>query len=365
MDLVDFAREDFGNRDCDHLIYVTRLDLCDIIRIMNANKMPRAGARKRHILRWVFLAVLAVVAVAVVLNREWIYDWYRGVSYQPSNEMATIRDKLQLTGRGEFLFNAAQPELNAAEEFNANCRQDEDEVAVLGCYNNGDIFVYNIDAAELNGIRELTTAHELLHVVWARMSEDEKVALVEPLTRTFDANQDFLAEEINQYDISEKQEELYVRAGTEVKNLPEALEKHFAEIFKDQDMIVDFYDSYIVIFRKIKAEMGNLVSEMEELKEAISVKTAEYEEVYSQLEADIVSFNNCAEVAGCFSSEAEFYASRNQLIARQNELNLMNDEINNMVDVYNAKVDVYNADVTESRKLQDMINSNSKVEQIR
>ena len=343
--------------------YATRLDLCDIMMVMSDTLQVKT--RKRHVLGWLFLLVVIVASVFLILKREWIYDWYRGVSYQPSSEMVTIRDKLQLTGRGEFLFNAAQPKLSAAEEFNANCRQDESEVAVLGCYTNGDIFVYNIDAAELNGIRELTTAHELLHAVWARMSEDEKVALVESLTRTFDANRDFLAEEINQYDVNEKQEELYVRAGTEVKNLPEALEKHFAEIFKDQDMIVDFYDSYIAVFRKIKAEMEKLVSEMEALKEAINTKMAEYEEVYGQLEADIVSFNSCAEVAGCFGSEAEFYASRNQLIVRQNELNLMNDEINNLVDAYNAKVDTYNADVTESRKLQDMINSNSKVETIK
>lgn len=322
-------------------------------------------ARKKHIFGWVFLVALVGVVALVVLNREGIYDWYRGLTYQPSDEMATIRDKLQLTGRGEFLFNAAQPELNEAAEFNRNCRQDEDEVAVLGCYTTGNIYVYDIDAAELDGIRELTAAHELLHTVWARMSEDERVALVEPLTRTFEANQDFLGEEINSYDISEKQEELYVRAGTEVKDLPEVLEAHFAEIFRNQDAIVDFYDSYIMVFREIKAEMEELMSEMEEIKAEIDAKTAEYEEAYSQLEADIVIFNSCAEVVGCFKSESEFYSRRNELVNRQNTLNALNDEINGLINEYNAKVDSYNADVTESHKLQDMINSNSKVEKIK
>lgn len=322
-------------------------------------------ARKKHIFGWVFLVALVGVVALVVLNWEGIYDWYRGLTYQPSDEMATIRDKLQLTGRGEFLFNAAQPELNEAAEFNRNCRQDEDEVAVLGCYTAGNIYVYNIDAGELKGIRELTAAHELLHAKWARMSDDEKVALVEPLTRVFDANQSFLADEINVYDVSEKQEELYVRAGTEVKDLPATLEKHYAEIFKDQDAVVDFYNSYIAVFREIKAQMERLAIEIETLKNEIDIKMAEYEAELVALDAEILNFNSCAETVGCFSNEWEFYARRNILVAREDGLNALNDEINNLIDIYNVKIDEYNANVMESRKLQNMINSNSGVDKIK
>lgn len=323
---------------------------------MIMNKMPQKKLR----LGWIIVMVLMViVAVIVVLNRAWIYDWVRGVSYRPSGEMAAIRDELQLTGAGEFLFNAVQPELNAAEEFNENCRNDESEIAVLGCYTAGNIYIYNIDAAELKGIRELTAAHELLHAKWARMSDDEKVALVEPLTRTFDANQ-FLADEINSYDVSEKQEELYVRAGTEVKDLPAALEKHYAEIFGNQDAVVDFYNSYITVFREIKAQMEELTNEMEALRAEIDGKTANYEAELAALEVDIANFNSCAETAGCFNSEWEFYVKRNILVARENNLNALNNEINNLIDIYNVKVNEYNANAMESRKLQNMINSKAE-----
>ena len=323
---------------------------------MIMNKMPQKKLR----LGWIIVMVLMVIVVViVVLNRAWIYDWVRGVSYRPSGEMAAIRDELQLTEAGEFLFNAAQPELNAAEEFNENCRNDESEIAVLGCYTAGNIYVYNIDAAELKGIRELTAAHELLHAKWARMSDDEKVALVEPLTRTFDANQ-FLADEINSYDVSEKQEELYVRVGTEVKDLPAALEKHYAEIFGNQDAVVDFYNSYITVFREIKAQMEELTNEMETLRAEIDGKMANYEAELAALEVDIANFNSCAETAGCFNSEWEFYAKRNILVARENNLNALNNEINNLIDIYNVKVNEYNANAMESRKLQNMINSKAE-----
>ncbi len=319
----------------------------------------RKRTRKWHFVGGAVLILIAVVVVAGVLNRAWIYDWYRGVSYAPSDEMVAIRDKLNLTDDGEFLFNAAQPILSEAKEFNQECRQEESETAVLGCYTSGNIYIYNITAAELDGIRELTTAHELLHAKWARMSEDERRDLTEGLTHVFEDNQEQLESEIDAYEIGDRQEELYVRAGTEVKKLPEELEKHYGEIFENQDKIVDYYESYITVFREIKAKMAGLLEEMEVLKEEIATYTADYERQAGQLEADIVSFNSCAGVRGCFENEEEFYVRRRQLLVKQSELEKMNDEINDLIDEYNKKVEEYNADVTESRKLQDMINSNT------
>lgn len=321
--------------------------------------------QKRHLFGWLCLLLLIILAIAVVLNREWLYDFYRGVSYQPSSEMAQIRNSLQLTDRGEFLFNAAQPELSGAAEFNSYCRNGESEIAVLGCYTAGNIYVYNITDQRLNGIRELTSAHELLHVNWARMSDDEKTSLVEPLTRTFEANQDFLSEEINNYNTDEKQEELYVRAGTEVANLPDVLEQHYAKIFKDQDAIVAYYNSYISVFRTLQAEMDSLKSEMGNIKSEIDSKTNEYEQRSAQLNADITSFNNCAEKAGCFTSEYDFYARRDELVTEQTALETIYNEINNLISTYNAKVESYNADVLESEKLNTIINSAAQPQEIK
>lgn len=309
--------------------------------------------------------ILVVVAVAGVLNREWIYDWFRGVTYQPTAEMAKIRDKLDLTERGVFLFSATQPELNEAEVFNANCRQDESEVAVLGCYTAGNIYIYNIVDARLAGIRELTVAHELLHAVWARMSDGEKKELEPVLRQVYNANLEVLKDDIETYAESEKLEEMFVRAGTEIKKLPEVLEKRYAEIFKDQDSVVSFYDSYITVFREIKSQMERLASEIESLKSEIDMKMMEYEAEVAALDADIANFNSCAEIVGCFASEGDFYARRNTLVAREVSLKSLGNNIDNMINIYNAKVDEYNADATESRKLQNIIDSKAEAVEIK
>ena len=302
------------------------------------------------------------IVVTILLNRLWIYDWYRGISYQPTMDMASIRDGLELTERGRFLFDASQPELNDADTFNNNCRQDETEVAVLGCYTVGSIYVYNITHAELEGIRELTTAHELLHAVWARMSNDEKKALQPVLQQVYKNNLDILQDDIETYDEPERVEEIFVRAGTEIKILPSELERYYTDIFVDQDKIVDYYNGYIEVFRMIEERMKVLTGEMKELSAEIDAFTVDYNRQASQLEADVVSFNSCAEVAGCFRDENEFYAQRASLMARQNALVELNAQINELIVEYNSRVEEYNANVTESRKLQNLINSNSTVE---
>lgn len=301
----------------------------------------------------------------MVLNRQWLYDFYRGQTYQPSSEMLKIRESLDLTERGEFLFNAAQPELKASEEFNAHCRAGDTEIAILGCYAEGNIYVYNITEAELNGVRELTTAHELLHVVFTRMTDEEKAALRPALEQVYQDNKVILEEDLNTYAAGEQFEELYVRAGTEVAALPEVLEKHYAEVFGDQDRVVAFYDSYNGVFRALKAELDELSAEMEVLNVEIEQKTNEYKSRSEQLNASVVSFNSCAAVAGCFATEEDFYNQRAVLVAEQEALEGLYGELNRLIDAYNVKVEAYNADVLRSEKLNTMINSNAKPQEIK
>lgn len=318
--------------------------------------------KRHHYGWWVFLLAVLCVIVVVVLNRVWIYDWYRGVSYRPTDEMVNIRNALDLTSDGKFLFDAAQPALNSADEFNVNCRKDESNIAVLGCYSGGNIYIYDIRTEELDGIRELTTAHELLHAMWARMGEDEKRELTVVLKKVYEDNLDILKDDIETYDEGEQLEEIFVRAGTEVKVLPGELEKYYTEVFNNQDRIVEYYDSYISVFKEIRRRMETLLEEMEVLNAKITEATGAYELQAKQLEADVVSFNSCAEVVGCFADENDFNNQRANLVVRQSELIATNEWINTMIDEYNVKVKEYNDNVTESHKLHNKINSNSKVE---
>lgn len=324
-----------------------------------------AHRSSRNYFGWLVFFVLIVAMVVVIGKWDWIRDYYRGQTYEPSAQMLRIRDDLSLTERGVFLFNASQPELNESEEFNSYCRSLSVEIAVLGCYTTDDIHVYNITDSQLDGIRELTTAHELLHAVFARMGEKEREALRGELELVYAQNENILKEELDTYSNDDRFEELYVRAGTEIASLPEGLEKHYGEIFTNQDDIVAFYNKYIAVFRELEAELDALGVEIETINNEITQLTEEYEARANQLNVEISSFNQCAETMGCFGTESEFYGRRAILITEQESLEELYNRIGGLIDNYNAKVETYNADVLRSENLNTIINSNSKPQEIK
>ena len=300
----------------------------------------------------------------IIINRQLVFDFVRGLFYTPTSEMAQIREDLDLTSRDEILFNASQPELNTKEEFNERCRTDDEVSAILGCYTEQTIYVYNIAEEELDGILELTTAHELLHAVYERMSIADRDNLRSLLEKVYADNKEILKDEIESYDATEQLEEIYVRAGTEIKKLPEELEKHYAEIFKDQDKVVGFYDKYIKVFREIEDEFKKLEDEMNELNSQIDTKTDNYENGISVLNSEIEKFNNCANTPGCFGSDYEFYLKRNELVFRQEELQALYDEIDGLINKYNIDVEKFNNNVIRSENLQNIINSYERVNEL-
>lgn len=301
-----------------------------------------------------------VIMLLIFWQHDTIYEYYRGVTYVPSGEMARIRTDLELTERGEAVFNAAQPVLSSKEEFNEHCRTQGVETAILGCYTGGGIYVYNITDEELNGIRELTTAHELLHAVYAKLSDEEKSALKADLEDVYRANEGILAPELKAYNDMERFEELYVRSGTEISDLPDRLERHYAEIFRDQDKIAKYYNSYIKVFNELKTELDSLKAEIDSLNAEYDLKTAEYEDRATWLNTEISEFNTCADIVGCFATEADFYAKRMELVNAQAELDGMYAELNDLIERYNQRVKEYNSDVLKGEELNEKINSSVK-----
>lgn len=327
--------------------------------------MDGGANKKRNIISLVAMGIIIVAVAAIIIKREWIYDFWRGLGYVPTIEMGRIREDLNLTDRGIFLFNASRPVLKDREEFNDTCRSEKDmELAVLGCYTKKTIFVYDVDNDELKGEREFTVAHELLHAAWARMSDGERNELSKDLEQILKDNSS-LSDEIKNYASDEQQEELYVRAGTEVKALSTKLENHYARVFKDQDKIVDYYNSYTNVFRQLEDEMDALAEQIKTINTVIEQKTEEFQTRLEQLNTGIVSFNSCAETAGCFSSQWQFNARRNELITEKQALNDLKDEINELIDDYNVNVEKFNDTSLHREKLVKIVNSNETIEEIR
>lgn len=301
--------------------------------------------------------VLALALLLMIWKRVEIQDYLLGWGYEPTAEMAEIREELGLTARARRIFDASWPELEEREEFNQNCRAGgEGDLAILGCYTNERIYIYNIVSDELVGVRETSTAHELLHAVWVRLTDGERNALDDDLNAVLAQNA-WLVDELAVYGKHEWGEELYVRVGTEVRNLPEALERHYAGIFDDQDRIVEYYEEYIAVFREIEGRMAEISERLEHVQATLDAAAAAYEQKVGQLNAEVVSFNACAVRVGCFATEAEYNSRLALLLQEQKVLMAEYEEINRLVDQYNALVDDYNSNVVHGQMLNNAINS--------
>ena len=333
---------------------------------------PRKNERKKdnkHLMMFLGASVaIILVAAVIVANFTVIKDTVNGMWYRPTPEMEQIRASLNLTGTGYRIFNASMPELMERVEFNSVCREVENEAAILGCYTDDKIYIFNIVDDELLGIKELTTAHELLHAVYNRMSEGDKNRWSGVLNEVYLDNKEVLGEEIDLYKDRQKQEELYVRIGTEIKNLPEELEKHYAEIFDDQDKVVDFYESYITVFREIEQKLGELQKQIESLKTEIDDKTTKYETGAESLNAKIKEFNTCAGTMNCFGTTREFNNKRAAIIAEQESVKKLYAEIDALIQKYNALINEYNQNILHGQMLNMTINSsmslNEQVEEV-
>lgn len=319
---------------------------------------------KSHLVLFVISSLALMVAVTLfAVNFGLIKDVIMGLSYHPSAEMNNIRESLGLTSKGARIFNATLPELKEKDEFNQICRDEESENAILGCYRNDRIYVYDITADELIGVREATSAHELLHAVYHRMSKEEKRELRDALIEVYQNNQDSLGEEIDIYEEDKKEEELYVRVGTEIADLPDILEQHFGGIFKDQDTIAGYYQGYIKVFKEIEKKLEELLLKVHNLEADISSKTSKYETDVAALNSDIAEFNSCAKTPNCFTSNWAFNSKRNGLVARSEALSALYDEIDAAIAEYNKLAAEYNENLLHGQALNMTINSSAKINQ--
>lgn len=272
------------------------------------------------------LLLIAACGLGFFFNRGRIADFIAARAFSPSSEIEQVEKSIELTGRGNSVFYASHPVLQNRDDFNESCNSHDATISVLGCYTNGTIYLYNIQDSELAGVVESTAAHELLHAAWGRMSDSEKSEISNQIKSVYDDEKyhDLLSEDIDIYEDDELIEELHSRIGTEIADLPEALENHYAKYFKNQDNIVKFYDSYIAPFRELSMETTVMAEELEAMKDEIEAKTAAY---------------------------------------HQGE-NIPLDEINDLIKEHNVLVEEYNANILRGRALEGAINSNRQEEEI-
>ncbi len=323
-------------------------------------------ARKSRNLILGLIATATLVAAGFFMDKIIAFFGYtfNNITYSTPAEISQIAEDIGLTNYAKFIFGGTKPNVEDRDTFNVNCNSHDVEISTLGCYHNGEIHIYNVDSDELAGIKESTAAHELMHAVWAHLNVFERQQLEKAILEVYNSEQHNanFKKQLETYSEDELVEELHSRFATEVKDLPEVLEKHYAKYFKNQDELVNFYEHYRLPFEKLDAQFQALSNDLKTLQTDLDELQLDYEEKSASLEKEISEFNSCADTVGCFTSDYVFNSRRNELVQAQVALEDLYSELSQKVDEYNAKVDEYNNSILRGEELDSKMNSNSKNE---
>lgn len=288
----------------------------------------------------VFVLVLAGGTWAL-LNQQDIRDWWVLRSYQPSAEISALAEATDMNERGERVFFASRPQLNDRSSFNTNC-PFPDRSLVLGCFADSHIYIFKVDNTKLDGVEEVTAAHEMLHAAYARMSGSERKK-IDKLTADAYAGlrNDRLTQIIDGYrkdDPESVPNELHSILGTEIRELPAELEAHYANYFDDRGQVVKIAESYEQVFVALQDKIAKLSNQIASLKNKI-------EKAEQDLGGDKASLDAEANRLKQLRDDGDF-----------DEYNAGVPGYNALVSAYNAAVEDYKGFVSSHNKLVEDYN---------
>jgi len=305
---------------------------------------------------------LAFLAVPFVVWWQWhaLYDWYRLRGYTPPPGISTLANQDTMTAYGKHLFYVNHPQLlGDVATFRQDCPESEQTI-VLGCYhpNEDGIYVYNVQDAQLQGVQQVTAAHEMLHGAYDRLSAKDR-NYIDGLLNDFynnDEHDQRIIDEINLYKKTEPNSvtnEMHSVFGTEVSNLPAPLEAYYQKYFSNRGAVTAFADGYQGEFTSRTNQINADDAQLASLKSQISTQEQSLTNQLNQINSDkarLDSLRNSGQIDAYNSGVTSF----------NNEVDVYNsgvDKLHGDIDSYNSLVNSRNAIAGELRSLDSAIDT--------
>lgn len=323
--------------------------------------LPKKKNKSKIVLNLVLFIVLLAASAFIIFFRQRIVDQISFWQFEPTSEVSALTNRLALTSEGTFYLYASHPDIESAADFNSSCSRIENTTSILGCFSNNQIYIYDVTDKRLDGIREVTAAHEMLHAVYQRLSDAEK----DQLSILLEAEYKKLSSDANFVDLmafyaktepGERFNELHSVIGTSVANLDPQLEAHYQKYFFNRQTIVAYNDAYNSVFNDLSNQAAALSEQLNILNASIPTASDQYNISARVLNADVDSFNIRAN-NGDFDSWNQFYSERAELVSRSATINATRVSINADIENFNTLLNKYNSIALESQQLYNSIDS--------
>ncbi|MDB5181705.1 MAG: hypothetical protein JWP13_468 [Candidatus Saccharibacteria bacterium] len=272
--------------------------------------------------------IAPLIAVTLVLllvgNFQSVIDYVRLYNYQPPAEVSALAEQTTMTDTAKRYFYVNHPEVADRSTFNTECNSRGEHTIVLGCYHsvNRGIYLFDVKDVRLDGVEQVTAAHEMLHAAYDRLSSRERKYIDKQLEDFF-ANRvqdERIRSTIEAYRESEPDDlvnEMHSIFATEIAELTPELESHYSKYFNNRAKVVEYASTYQKEFTSRQNQVKEYDARLKGLKESIDANSASLK----QREQDIQAMQRQME-SDRSSGNAESYNAR--------------------VAAYNARVDAYN-----------------------
>ncbi|MCA9328101.1 hypothetical protein KDA14_06240, partial [Candidatus Saccharibacteria bacterium] len=262
----------------------------------------------------------------------------------------------------KHLFYVNKPEIIGGEAFTADCPTGGEKTIVLGCYQSKDrgIFLYKVEDQRLDGVVQVTAAHEMLHAAYDRLSDEERSrvdSMLESFYKTGLSDQR-VKDTIAAYKDSEPSEidnEMHSIFGTEVANLPKELETYYTQYFKNRQAVVQFATDYQAEFTSRQNQVETYDAQLKALKQTIDAN----EKTLATMRASINALRDELDSL----KAAQNYEAYNAKVSSYNQsvraYNVLLAQTRTAIQQYNDIVDARNAIALEEEQLVQAISAQS------
>ncbi len=298
----------------------------------NKNRNLSSGTSRLSLLviLLVWLALLGLLAV----NRQNIFDWWRLRHYQAPAAVSQLAGQDTMTAYARKVFYVNRPAIDDKQQFAKVCPNgSREQTIVLGCYHaaQAGIFLLGVSDPRLNGVEQVTAAHEMLHAAYDRLSGSERRRVDAMLLDYYNhgLHDQRILDVIAAYKKTEPNDvinEMHSVFGTEVTKLPSGLEQYYDRYFTDRAQIAAYAGQYQAEFTSRQTAVAQDDAQLAGLKARID-----------SLEADMKT------------RQATIDAQQAALINERNTGNTT--AYNAAVPGYNSLVNAYNTDVQTAQSL--------------
>lgn len=310
------------------------------------------------------VALIAVIAVGVWMLLHWqaVNDWWKLRGYTPPSAIAALASDDTMTTQARHDFYVNHPALEGKSEFNQHCSSNSEHTIVLGCYvgNQNGIYLLQVSDLRLNGVEQVTAAHEMLHAAYDRLNSSDKKRVDAMLLDYYrhGLNDPRIEANLKIYQKTEPGNvvnEMHSIFGTEIAKLPAPLEQYYKRYFTDRAKIAAYAQSYQAEFTSRQAAVKAYDNQLSGLKQQIQAAESDLKQRQTQLTSMQAQMNEERSDGNIGSYNQNVEAYNSQVDSYNAEVQSLKELINE----YNAIVNERNSVVLQEQDLAQAIDSHA------